>query len=307
MIAEPLQAQSRSLRDAHDVPFPGNRVAEGVNATLGVVGGVIQVGENDSRRPDRARHESGLHDPVTHCAGGLISAAAHDRRVPRQAGLACDVGRDAPGHFRRFNDIGQDRAVDFERFDQRVRPLALHHVEQCRAGRVRHLAGELAGQPIADVILREEHLADAIVARRVVIPNPEELRRSEPRQDRIRRLLQDHGLAGLGIDPVDLLLTALVAPDQRGPNHFVRTIEQGQTVHLPGQPHAGDLVAASTGLPNRGLDCGESGVPPVLGALLRPQRLLHQNLFMQGGDTARNRPVRPDQQRPRTAGAYIDS
>jgi nitrate/nitrite-specific signal transduction histidine kinase len=38
----------------------------------------------------------------------------------------------------------------------------------------------------------------------------------------------------------------LIAPDQRGPNHFILSIEQNRAVHLSGESHTADRRGTGT-------------------------------------------------------------
>jgi hypothetical protein len=60
-------------------------------------------------------------------------------------------------------------------FDQ----LAVGHVEQQGAAGFLHVHGELAGQTVADVVLRAEHVGDLGEDLRLVLAHPEELGEGE--------------------------------------------------------------------------------------------------------------------------------
>ena len=79
-------------------------------------------------------------------------------------------------------------------------PAAVGDVEQQRARGVADLGGVGAGQAVADVILGQQDLADPVPVRRLVVADPEELRRGEAGQ----RGVGDHpdqGLAAAGLLP----------------------------------------------------------------------------------------------------------
>ena len=71
-----------------------------------------------------------------------------------------------------------------------------------------------------------------------IIPYPEQLRQSETREHGICSKSQDSICAKQMIDGIDLLLAALVAPDQRGTDHPIGRIQHDKAVHLPGKSDA---------------------------------------------------------------------
>ena len=60
----------------------------------------------------------------------------------------------------------------------------------------------------------------------------------------------------------------------------VGVIEDHQAVHLAGEADAAHLGAGDSGLRERAANRLTSGIPPVLGALLGPQRPLHPHIFV---------------------------
>ena len=89
-----------------------------------------------------------------------------------------------------------------------------------------------AAQAEADIIFRQKHAAKMFPEFRLVVAHPEELCEGEVGQRWIAGELDDFALAELRVQPVALRLRALVAPDQRGPEHFVSFVEQNGAVHL---------------------------------------------------------------------------
>ena len=68
---------------------------------------------------------------------------------------------------------------DLERVEHLGRPVARGEVEQERSGAVGLVERVLAGQPEAHVVLGEQDVGDAAPDVRLVLPDPEELRRGE--------------------------------------------------------------------------------------------------------------------------------
>ena len=59
-VPEPAQAQACRLRYAHYVPQAGNRVAEGVQAALGIFGRAGRGGKDHARSADGGRDRTRL-------------------------------------------------------------------------------------------------------------------------------------------------------------------------------------------------------------------------------------------------------
>ena len=114
-------------------------------------------------------------------------------------------------------------------------------------------------------------------------------------------------LPTLALIAVHLSLAALVAPDERGPDHAARIIEHNQAVHLAGESDAFDVAARCSGLIENAADRALSGVPPVLGTLFGPQRPLHAHVFVRGSKRVLQMAVLVDEEGARAAGSDVDS
>ncbi len=109
------------------------------------------------------------------------------------------------------------------------------------------------------------------------------------------------------VDAVNLLLAALVAPDQRGPDHLVRVVEQDETVHLTGQADALHVATCGGSLRQYSVNRGLGGGTPILRTLLGPQRLLHSHVLMRSGKGVFDTAVFAYQEGARAARSDIDS
>ena len=83
-------------------------------------------------------------------------------------------------------------------------------------------------------------------------------------------------------------------------------IEKHEAVHLAGESHAMNLASGNAGFGEHAADGLASRVPPVLGALLGPQRALHPHVFVHGRITGADDPARVHQEGPRPTRSDID-
>ena len=167
------------------------------------------------------------------------------------------------------------------------RPAAVGDVEEQRARGVGDVGGAVAGQAEADVVLREEHRADARPELGFVAPHPQQLGQGEAGEGRVERQLDEAGGADRGGDRVALGAGALIAPEQRGPDHLILRVEQRRTVHLAGKAHRRDGGAVDPGVGQGAADGLARRAPPVRRVLFGPARSRRGE-----GDVLRRR--RPD-------------
>ncbi len=140
-----------------------------------------------------------------------------------------------------------------------------------------------------------------------MVAHPKKLGRGESGEGRIGGLLENELFAGGAVDPVDLLLAALIAPDEGGPNHAVVGVEQGQAVHLTGEADAGDGGSRDAGFRQDAADRLEARIGPVLRALLGPKRFFDPNIFVSGGNARGDLSVAVHEQGARAACSDVDS
>ena len=131
------------------------------------------------------------------------------------------MGADLAGYVAGLVDRWKDVAIELQLVDQIEGPASLHYIEESSTGCIRDVAGKIAGELEAHVVFRQQQFLYAIEMLRFVVTDPEQLRKSEAREHWVRGAFQNHFFAGGVIDPVHLRLAALVAPDQRGPDHAV--------------------------------------------------------------------------------------
>ena len=133
----------------------------------------------------------------------------------------------------------QEHGVKIELREQLAAPAAIGDVEQERAGRVADLGGEGSRQAVPHVILGQENLLDPFPVRRLVLANPQELGRREPRQGRIGH--HPHQRLEPARPFFDLLALgggALIVPEQGRAHHLAGFVEEYRAVHLTRKPEA---------------------------------------------------------------------
>ena len=144
---------------------------------------------------------------------------------------------------------GQERGVEVELAEQLVAPAAVGDVEQERPRGVADLGRVGAGEPVADVILGQEDLADPVPVRGLVLADPEELGGGEAGQGGVGDH-PDQGLAAAGplLDLGALGGGPLVVPEQGGADHLAVGVEEDRAVHLAAQADARDVGRLQTPL-----------------------------------------------------------
>ena len=117
-----------------------------------------------------------------------------------------------------------------------ARPAPPRHIEQQRAGRVGDVGRVLAAQAEADVVLRQQHVADAVphfgscartqssfVSVKLVSAGFDVSSSKRSRADRV-------------VQPAALVFGALIAPDDRRAHDLAALVQQHRAVHLAGKP-----------------------------------------------------------------------
>jgi hypothetical protein len=142
-----------------------------------------------------------------------------------------------------------------------------------RAGGIRRLRGQLASEPIANVVLGEHDLVEAPEGRRLVFAQPEDLREREAFERWIRNPFAQALLADQRRDLAALLGRPSIAPQQGRTYDFPGAIEEYGRMHLARKTDAADLRRLELRPPHDLLDGADRRLPPVVGMLLSPAGL----------------------------------
>ena len=282
-------------------------MTKGVYAAGRIVLRLVAVGEDDARSSQRAGDHAGLHDSIADSAGRLIAAATNHRRTGFEPGLLRGLRSNLAGDVARFVNRGQDFAIQLERFHHFERPASLDDIEQRGTGGIGNIAREIAGELKADVIFRQQHFPDALKIGRLIVADPQQLRQREAGEHGIGGVAQHRFFAHSAVDEIHLWLAALIAPDERRPDHPMRRIQNHQPVHLPGQSHAADILARDFGFCKYAADGLPRGIPPILRPLLGPQRMQHEDILMQCSGSMPHLSTLVYQESARASSSDIDS
>ena len=114
------------------------------------------------------------------------------------------------------------------------------------------------------------------------------------------------GFPHLRIDRIHLRLAALVAPDQRRPDHLVGFIQQRKPVHLSRQTDAAYIRAGGAGRFQHAANRLLRRIPPVLRPLFGPLRALHADIFVRRRAGVSNASLFVNEQGPAAAGANVN-
>ncbi len=107
-------------------------------------------------------------------------------------------------------------------------------------------------------------------------------------------------------DPQAFLLTALVVPQNRPPDHGAVRVEGDETVHLPAESDSHHLAAPTGQCGGDLTDTGIGGLPPILGILFAPAEVLAEKGITPVGG-GEHRPVRVHRHHLAGRGADIDA
>ena len=157
------------------------------------------------RRPPRPRWPPGRRRPPRPAS----RRAGRSPRRPSRTTVA--------GHLRPLERRRHPRGVDAQRVEHHRRPVAGGEVEQQRPGAVGLVERVSAGQPVADVVLGQQHVGDAGPDLRLVLANPDQLGGGEPGQRVVAGDLDEPLRADGRADLVALGGRALVVPQDRRP------------------------------------------------------------------------------------------
>jgi len=178
----------------------------------------------------------------------LVAAAADHRRACFEAGGLGRLGRDVTGYLRPFVGFGQPGRRDSQLIQDFPRPVTFGQVEQEHPRAVGLVYGKVAGQLEADIILGQQDVFGPGVHIRLVLAHPQNLGRGEAGQGVVAGDFDEIGLTQRRPDVVALRAGALVVPQDGRAQHLTFLVQQGQAVHLPGQPQGGYIGAGDAGL-----------------------------------------------------------
>ncbi len=246
-----------------------------------------------------------MHDAHPHRPRRLIAPAGHDRGPDREPGGRGARADETAGDRRSFVGRGQARRVDPHLREQLRRPAPAGHVEEQGPRGVRHVGRALSGEPPPDVVLGQQHRTHPRPLRRLLVAHPQQFRQGEPGEGGIADQLDQARRPDLVGEPPALGAGPLVAPDDSGPHHRSRRVEQHRAVHLSGQSDgpdgAGRRPPGRQGRP----DGRPRRAPPVFGMLLGPAGPGRVEGRVRLGGRRRHGPVRLDDRRARPAGSDI--
>ena len=232
---------------------------------------------------------------------------ADHRASGGEAGERSYFSRDAAADLARFVTGGEKSSVYAHGVGQIKGPAAVNHVEERGTGGIGNFRGKFAGQAESDVVLGKQDFPDPFVLGRFIVTDPEEFGQREAGEHGVRDAGEDLRFAHRLVDPIDLRLAALIAPDEGGANYAVGIIKDDEAVHLAGKPDALDLRAGDAGLRKNPADGGHRRVPPVLRALFGPKRLVLHHVLMRHRMGRYNPTVAIYQQRTAAARPNINS
>src|SRR5207302_1347082 len=115
-------------------------------------------------------------------------------------------------------------------------PRAFGDIEQQRAGGIREVDSAIAGKTETHVIFWKHDVTNARPELRLILANPENFGERKIRERRIAGQLNEALRAELLRKIAGLFFGALIAPDERGANHFAAGVQQNGAMHLAGKP-----------------------------------------------------------------------
>jgi hypothetical protein len=256
--------------DREQAVLARDRVAERVDPARGIDGGGIGVREQHAAGADRARHQPLPGDAGTDRGGRVVSPARGDRDPRWQAEVLSNIRRKRPGGLGALEHVRQPPGRDAERVEDLAGPRPPRQIQEQGPRGVGGVGREPARQPVADVVLRQQHALDPRERVRLLVAEPQDLRRLEPGERGVAGDLDQPALADGFRDGLALPRGALVVPQQRRPDHVARGIQEYRAVHLAGQPDARHGLAGSLDLPCDRREHLPNTVPPAGGILLGP-------------------------------------
>ena len=116
----------------------------------------------------------------------------------------------------------------------RLAPVPFRHVEPHRARGVRHVAGKIPRHAKTQVVFRQQNLRHLAKNIRLMALHPQEFWRGKTGHHQVAGDLAGGGYTFL--KKRTLFCTAAIVPEDRRTQHAMLAVQQGCTVHLPGNP-----------------------------------------------------------------------
>ena len=232
------------------------------------IGAKITGSHKDHARGAKRQQRIAIgHRAHAHRARRIITAA----RRHRHAGHAPKRGHFCPqmaSHFAAFIKARHGIAGEAGCRQHVVRPVTPGYIQPQCACAVGHVAGLVAGQAQADIILGQQHGFDLREDVRLMVPQPLQLGRGKPRHCDIASNLPRlrHGGFNLGA----FGKAAAIVPQDRGTQGPVIRAQHCCPMHLPGKTYPQHLRPQHCIQPQHG---SLGSAPPVVRLLLRPQGL----------------------------------
>ncbi|CAJ8221307.1 Uncharacterised protein [Burkholderia pseudomallei] len=270
-LREPVEARRGRQDHAHLMPALGQAMAERVHGVAGIRREAVVAGKQHARRAERQEPAARVRDAHADRARRVVARAARDRDGAGHAPFAPQRVAQLRGRGAAFDEARHLLARQLGRGEHPLGPVAPADVEPQRAGCVRHVGHEFAGQPPRDVILRQQHLVRGAEHRGLVLREPQQLRRGEARHRHVAGDRARFGHERLELDAFGR--GARVVPEDRGAQHLPRAVDERRAVHLAGQADPAQRGEAARMHGAHGGDRVERRVPPRLRALLGPVRM----------------------------------
>ena len=274
-VAEPAQAASRGEHHGHEVPTTRDGVAEGVHPSVRLMQRLARPGEDDAGGPQREGHR-----PLRDCAdpdpvGSLVAATRHDGRPTDQAGRLGRLDRDGARDLRPLERRREPGGLEVEGCNQLRGPGPRGEVKEDRPRSIGLVDRVLAGEPIADVVLGEEHMGKARPHVGLMPTDPQQLRGGETGESVIPADGDQPLLTDRCPDLVALDTGSLVVPQDRRSENRAGAVEEDGAMHLPGESDALDIRPGGAGCGERRRNRRSRRVPPARRILLAPEGPRH--------------------------------
>ena len=225
-------------RHSHAVPAMRQRMAERVQRALGKANEIVGDGKDDARRAEGDEARPRRRGADADCGSGVIAAPAGDGNLaPCEPPGGGDFRRKMSRNLRTLDQARHGLFGQAGRAEEARVPAPPPHIEPERPRSIRHLGHRLAREAQAYIVLRQQHALRRLGDLGLVGRHPQHFRRGEAGHGEIAGTLFEIGNAPLELGAFGE--RAAVVPQDRGPQRFVISVEQGCAVHLAGEANAG--------------------------------------------------------------------